>query len=268
MGSTFLDPAASADPTWLQRLAWFLGHWEVWGYGPVLIAGIILWIRRGILRDWPVLLWLAVLAAAICFAGFFVWAQTQYRVGMTPDLRAIHHAILAPAYALIATPVVVGVWRSVRALLAAGLSLPVGLLGVVAAALLVLGVVSSVILAAQDSGSELADTFYALANLQFSMAMAAGTVLLAAWYHLFERLWGASCNRLISGFQIAAYLSGITLVLVPQFVLGFADMPRRYVDHAETVQIWQTVSSVGFAVLGMSLVLLILSVIEITLRRR
>jgi cytochrome c oxidase subunit 1 len=61
---------------------------------------------------------------------------------------------------------------------------------------------------------------------------------------------------------------GVNLVFFPQHFLGLQGMPRRYVDYPEGFELWNKVSSVGYAITAVGVGVFLLVLLEAAVRRR
>ncbi len=58
------------------------------------------------------------------------------------------------------------------------------------------------------------------------------------------------------------------MIFFPQHFLGLQGMPRRYVDYADGFALWNYVSTVGYMIMLVGMVLFFLVLIDAMIRRR
>jgi cytochrome c oxidase subunit 1 len=61
---------------------------------------------------------------------------------------------------------------------------------------------------------------------------------------------------------------GVNLIFFPQHFLGMQGMPRRYVDYPDAFALWNKVSSFGYAVTLVGVVIFLIMLVEAAVRRR
>ncbi len=61
---------------------------------------------------------------------------------------------------------------------------------------------------------------------------------------------------------------GVNLVFFPQHFLGLQGMPRRYIDYPEAFTLWNHVSSIGYAITAVGVVVFLIMLAEAAIRRR
>jgi cytochrome c oxidase subunit 1 len=61
---------------------------------------------------------------------------------------------------------------------------------------------------------------------------------------------------------------GVNLVFFPQHFLGLAGMPRRYIDYPDAFALWNRVSSVGYYITFISMLVFFAVMIEAVMRKR
>ena len=75
-------------------------------------------------------------------------------------------------------------------------------------------------------------------------------------------------NEFLAVTQFWLFFIGANVVFFPQHFLGLNGMPRRYVDYADGNAFWNMISSMGYLVILLGLVVFFALLIEAALRRR
>jgi cytochrome c oxidase subunit 1 len=61
---------------------------------------------------------------------------------------------------------------------------------------------------------------------------------------------------------------GVNLVFFPMHFLGLQGMPRRYIDYPDAFTLWNQVSSWGYVIAGVGVIVFLVALIEAAVRRR
>ncbi|HLK24658.1 MAG TPA: cytochrome c oxidase subunit I [Caulobacteraceae bacterium] len=264
-GTHFFDVQNGGDPLMFQHLFWFFGHPEVYililpGFG--IVSQVVATFSKK-----PVFGYLAMAYAmvAIGFLGFIVWAHHMYAVGMNVDLQAYFVA----ATMIIAVPTGIKVFSWIATMWGGSIDFKTPMLFAIGFIFLfTIGGLTGVVLANAGIDYSLHDTYYVIAHFHYVLSMGAVFSIFAGFYYWFEKMWGVKYNEFLGSIHFWLMFIGVNTIFFPQHFLGLQGMPRRTIDYPVAFSQWNFVSSIGFLITAIGMLVWFVLLIEAAVRHR
>jgi cytochrome c oxidase subunit I len=247
LGIGIFDPALGGDPVLFQHLFWFYSHPAV--YIMILpamgvVTELITAFSRKRLFGYS---FVAFSSLAIAILGFFVWGHHMFVSGQSMYAGMVF-SLLSFA---VAVPSAIKVYNWTATLYEGDIALEtplfyaIGFIG-----LFVIGGLTGVMLAALAIDVHVTDTYFVVAHFHFIMVGASVTAYLGAMHFWWPKMTGKMYPE--AWGKIAGLLAffGFVLTFLPQFLLGYIGMPRRYHVYPPEFQVYHVLSSAGTAILA------------------
>ena len=96
------------------------------------------------------------------------------------------------------------------------------------------------------------DSYFVIAH--FHTIMVGGTVsaYMAGIHYWWPKVTGRLYNEFFAQFAAITMFLGFNVTFLPQFVMGWQGMPRRYHVYPEVFQFWHAISSFGALILAVA----------------
>jgi cytochrome c oxidase subunit 1 len=246
------DPALGGDPLLFQHLFWFYSHPAVYimilpGMG--IVSEVIPCFARKRLYGYN---FVAYSSFGIACLGFLVWAHHMFVAGISLYAALIFSSLSF----LVAVPSAIKVFNWTATLYKGSIVFETPMLFALGfVALFTIGGMTGLCLATLGMDMHVHDTYFVIAHFHFIMV--GGMVMaymsgLHYWWpkitgHMYSQFWSRLCAIII--------FVGFFLTFLPQFVVGYNGMPRRYHKYVPEFQVWNVLSSAGASILGVGYVL-------------
>jgi len=252
LGVGIFDPALGGDPLLFQHLFWFYSHPAV--YIMVLpamgvVSEIVPCFARKRVYGYRSMAY-AILAIAII--GFMVWGHHMFVSGQS----AYASLLFSLLSFLVAIPSAIKVFNWLATLkggsieFAAPMLYALGFIG-----LFTLGGLTGLILASLSADVHLTDTYFVVAHFHYIMVGGAVMAYLGGVHFWWPKIIGRTYPEMWGRIAALIAFFGFNLTFFPQFLLGYAGMPRRYLVYPERYQLLHVLSSAGASILAIGYLL-------------
>ncbi len=247
-GFGIFDPARGGDPVLFQHLFWFYSHPAV--YIMILPAlgvqsELISTFSRKTIFGYS---FVAFSSLAIAVFGFIVWAHHMFVAGIS-TYAAMVFSFLSFSVAI---PSAVKVFNWAATLYKGAISFETPMLYAYGfMGLFAIGGLTGLFLATLGMDIHLHDTYFVVAHFHYIMVGGAIMGYMGGLHFWWPKLTGRMYSEFFSRIAAILVFVGFNLTFLPQFVVGYLGMPRRYHSYPDEFQVLNVMSSAGASVLGL-----------------
>src|SRR5207237_6216348 len=99
------------------------------------------------------------------------------------------------------------------------------------------------------------DTYFVIAHFHFIMVGGMVMAYMGGLHFWWPKITGRMYPEMVARLAALIIFVGFFLTFLPQFVVGYAGIPRRYHRYAPEYHVWHVMSSAGASILGVGYVL-------------
>jgi cytochrome c oxidase subunit 1 len=241
------DPAYGGDPLLFQHLFWFYSHPAVYimilpGMG--IVSEVLPCFARKPLFGYTAV---ALSSFGIATLSFIVWAHHMFVAGISMYAAMIFSIL---SY-LVAVPSAIKVFNWTATLYKGSISFEAPMLFALGfVALFTAGGLTGLFLASLGMDMHVHDTYFVIAHFHFIMVGGMVMGYMAGLHFWWPKITGRMYSDWWSKMAALIVFVGFFLTFLPQFILGYAGMPRRYHSYPEEYHVWNVMSSAGASILA------------------
>ncbi|MCE9564665.1 MAG: cbb3-type cytochrome c oxidase subunit I [Planctomycetes bacterium] len=251
-GIGIFDPLIGGDPVLFQHLFWFYSHPAVYimilpGMG--VVSEVLTCFSRKNIFGYHAVAWSSM---GIAVVGFMLWAHHMFVAGIS-FYSALLFSFLSM---LVAVPSAIKVFNWTGTLYKGSITFQAPMLFALGfVVLFVIGGLTGLFLATLGTDIHLHDTYFVVAHFHF--VMVGGMVLgyMAGLHFWWPKMTGRMYSDWWSRVAAAIIIVGFFLTFVPQFVMGYHGMPRRYPNYPQEFHVYNVMSTAGASILGLGYLL-------------
>jgi cytochrome c oxidase subunit 1 len=246
------DPTLGGDPLLFQHLFWFYSHPAVYimilpGMG--VISEVISTFSRKRVFGYTAV---AFSSVAIALFGFFVWAHHMFIMGVS-NYSALVFSLLTM---LVAVPSAIKVFNWAFTLQKGSITFETPMLYAFAfIGLFTIGGLTGVFLGSLGMDIHLTETYFIVAHFHYVMVGGMLMAFLGGLHFWWPKMVGRMYPESLSKLAAVTSFIGFNLTFMPQFILGYLGMPRRYHAYPPEYQVLNVLSTAGATVLGVGFIL-------------
>ncbi len=246
------DPTLGGDPLLFQHLFWFYSHPAVYimilpGMG--VISEVISTFSRKRVFGYTAV---AFSSVAIAVFGFFVWAHHMFIMGIS-NYSALVFSLLTM---LVAVPSAIKVFNWAFTMQKGSITFETPMLYAFAfIGLFTIGGLTGVFLGSLGMDIHLTETYFIVAHFHYVMVGGMLMAFLGGVHFWWPKMTGRMYPESLSKLSAVTSFIGFNLTFMPQFILGYLGMPRRYHSYPPEFQVLNVLSTAGATVLGVGFLL-------------
>jgi cytochrome c oxidase subunit 1 len=194
-------------------------------------------------------------SVAIAVFGFFVWEHHMFIMGVS-NYSALVFSLLTM---LIAVPSAIKVFNWASTLYKGSITFETPMLYAFAfIGLFTIGGITGVFLGSLGMDVHLTETYFIVAHFHYVMVGGMLMAFLGGLHFWWPKITGRMYPESLSKLSAVTAFIGFNVTFMPQFLLGYLGMPRRYHAYPPEFQVLNVLSTAGATVLGIGFMMPVL----------
>jgi cytochrome c oxidase subunit I len=251
-GLGIFDPALGGDPVLFQHMFWFYSHPAVYimilpGMG--VVSEVIPCFARKRIFGYS---FVAFSSIAIAVLGFFVWGHHLFVSGQSIYAGMVFSILSF----LVAIPSAIKVFNWTATLHRGSISFETPMLYALGfIGLFTIGGLTGLFVASLPVDVHVHDTYFVIAHFHFIMVGGMVMAFMGGLHFWWPKITGRMYPEFAGKLAAMITFIGFNLTFLPQFIVGYLGMPRRYHAYPPEFQIYNVLSSAGASILGIGYLL-------------
>jgi cytochrome c oxidase subunit I len=246
------DPALGGDPILFQHMFWFYSHPAVYIMilpGMAVMSEIVACFTRKRIFGYN---FVAGASIGIAVIGFLVWGHHLFVTGLSM-YASMMFSLLSFA---VAVPSAIKVFNWTATMFRGSISYETPMLyafGFIG--LFTIGGLTGLFVATLGIDIHVTDTYFVIAHFHYVMVGGMVMAYLGGLHFWWPKITGRMYPEGWAKLSAGIIFLGFNLTFFPQFILGYAGMPRRYHAYAPEYQVLNVLSSAGASILAIGYLL-------------
>jgi len=243
------DPNVGGDPILFQHIFWFYSHPAVYimilpGMG--VISEVIACFSRKRPFGYE---FIAASSMGIAILGFIVWGHHMFVTGQSVYTGIVFSFLTF----FVAVPSAIKVFNWTATMYKGSVTFESPMLYAFAfIGLFTIGGLTGLFLSTMATDVALHGTYFVVAHFHFVMVGGMVVAFLAGLHFWWPKICGRMYSEPWAKFAALLIFAGFNLTFLPQFVLGYLGMPRRYAAYPPEFQVLNVLSTAGASILGIA----------------
>lgn len=255
-------PGIGGDPVLYQQFFWFYSHPAVY-IMLIPYLGIAAEVASTFSRK-PVFGYKFMVFAqvGIAIVGFLVWAHHMFTVGES----LLFQLVFVFFTVLVAVPTGVKIFNLLGTVWGGQIDFKTPMLFVMGFMFnFLLGGITGVMLAVTPFDYHVQDSYFVVAHFHNVLMAGSGFLAFAGLYYWWPKITGRMYPENWGRMHFWLFLVGYLLTFMPQYVLGFLGMPRRYYTYPDGMYLWNSLnftSTIGAIILALGGIAWVIAMVQ------